>query len=153
MSAPTSLPLRDVQLPPSPAWWPPAPGWWLVLGAVLLVAALLWAWQARRRRRRQGWIRLFDEAIAQAATPVEEVAAIAALLRRAARVRQPGAELLQGPAWLEFLDEPSSRAFSDGDGRLLLDGGYRPQVDAEAVQRLRVLARARFLGLVSGRRR
>lgn len=153
MSAPTSLPLRDVQLPPSPAWWPPAPGWWMVLGAVLLVAALLWAWQARRRRRRQGWIRVFDEAIAQSATPVEEVAAIAALLRRAARVRQPGAELLQGPAWLEFLDEPGSRAFSDGDGRLLLDGGYRPQVDAEAVQRLRVLARARFLGLVSGRRR
>ena len=96
---------------------------------------------------------MFDEAIAQAATPVEEVAAIAALLRRAARVRQPGAELLQGQAWLEFLDEPGSRAFSDGDGRLLLDGGYRPQVDAEAVQRLRVLARARFLGLVSGRRR
>jgi hypothetical protein len=153
MSAPTALPLRDVQLPPSPAWWPPAPGWWLVLGAVLLVAALLWGWQVRRRRRRQGWIRLFDEAIAQAATPVEEVAAIAALLRRAARVRQPGAELLQGQAWLEFLDEPGSRAFSDGDGRLLLDGGYRPQVDAEAVQRLRVLARARFLGLVSGRRR
>jgi hypothetical protein len=153
MSAATSLPLRDVQLPPSPAWWPPAPGWWLVLGAALLVAALLWWWQARRRRRQQGWIRLFDDAIAQAATPVEEVAAIATLLRRAARVRQPGAELLQGQAWLEFLDEPGSRAFSDGDGRLLLDGGYRPQVEAEAVQRLRVLARARFLGLVSGRRR
>ncbi|WP_312239117.1 DUF4381 family protein [Stenotrophomonas sp.] len=153
MSAPTALPLRDVQLPPSPAWWPPAPGWWLVLGAVLLVAALLWGWQARRRRRRQGWIQLFDDAVAQAATPVEEVAAVAALLRRAARVRQPGAELLQGQAWLEFLDEPGSRAFSDGDGQLLLDGGYRPQVDAEAVRRLRVLARARFLGLVSGRRR
>lgn len=153
MSAPTALPLRDVQLPPSPAWWPPAPGWWLVLGAVLLVAALLWGWQARRRRRRQGWMRLFDDAVVQAATPVEEVAAVAALLRRAARVRQPGAELLQGQAWLEFLDEPGSRAFSDGDGQLLLDGGYRPQVDAEAVRRLRVLARARFLGLVSGRRR
>lgn len=153
MSAATSLPLRDVQLPPAPAWWPPAPGWWLLGGAALLVAGLLWWWQARRRRRQQAWVRLFDDAIGQAATPVEEVAAIAALLRRAARMRQPGAELLQGQAWLEFLDEPGSRAFSDGDGRLLLDGGYRPQVENEAVQRLRVLARARFLGLVSGRRR
>lgn len=153
MSAATALPLRDVHLPPSPPWWPPAPGWWLLLAAVVVIAGLLWGWQARRRRRRQRWMDLFEDAVAQAAAPVDEVAAIAALLRRAARTRQPGAELLQGQAWLEFLDEPGSRAFSDGDGRLLLDGGYRPQVENEAVQRLRVLARARFLGLVSGRRR
>ena len=98
-------------------------------------------------------MRLFDDGLAQAATPVDEVAAIAALLRRAARTHQPGTELLQGEAWLEFLDEPGSRAFSDGDGRLLLDGGYRPKVDAEAATRLRVLARRRFLGLMAGRRR
>lgn len=153
MSAATSLPLRDVHLAPPPPWWPLAPGWWLLLAAVAVVVALLWWWQARRRRRQQRWMRQFDHAVSQAAAPVDEVAAIAILLRRAARARQPGAELLQGQAWLEFLDEPGSRAFSDGDGRLLLDGGYRPQVDAEAVQRLRALARARFLGLVAGRRR
>src|SRR5690606_27121013 len=22
--------LRDIHLPPAPAWWPPAPGWWLL---------------------------------------------------------------------------------------------------------------------------
>lgn len=153
MSAASALPLRDVQLPPAPSWWPPAPGWWLLLAAVLTVLALLYAWQRRRRTRQQRWVRSFDHAVAQATTPADEVAAIAALLRRAARARQPGAELLQDQAWLEFLDEPGSRAFSDGDGRLLLDGGYRPHVDAEAVARLRVLARARFLGLVTGRRR
>lgn len=153
MSAATSLPLRDVHLPPPPSWWPLAPGWWLLLAATTIVLGLWWWWQARRRRRQQRWLCLFDQAVAHAATPADEVAAIAALLRRAARSRQPGAELLQGQAWLEFLDAPGSRAFSDGDGRLLLDGGYRPQVDAEAVQRLRVLARARFPGLVAGRRR
>ena len=153
MSAASSLPLRDVHLPPSPPWWPPAPGWWLVLAALLGVVALLWWWRARRRRREQRWMRLFDDRVAQATTRMDEVAAIAALLRRAARTHQPGAELLQGDAWLEFLDEPGSRAFSDGVGRLLLDGGYRPQVDAEAATRLRVLARRRFLGLMSGRRR
>ncbi|HAV70913.1 MAG TPA: DUF4381 domain-containing protein, partial [Stenotrophomonas sp.] len=36
---------------------------------------------------------------------------------------------------------------------LLLDGGYRPNVDAEAVQRLRVLARRRYLSLLTERRR
>ncbi|MCF7751183.1 DUF4381 domain-containing protein [Bacillus subtilis subsp. subtilis] len=153
MSAANALPLRDVQLPPPPSWWPPAPGWWLLLAGVLAVLAL-WGWlKVRRRRRQQRWLRSFDQSVGQAATPVDEVAAVASLLRRAARTCQPGAELLQGQAWLEFLDEPGSRAFSDGDGRLLLDGSYRPQVDAEAVARLRVLARTRFLGLVSGRPR
>lgn len=153
MSAATALPLRDVQLPPPPAWWPPAPGWWMVFAAVLAVVAGLWAWQAYRQRRRRRWLNTFDNAVAQAADPAAQVAAIAELLRRAARTRQPGAELLQGREWLAFLDAPGSRAFAEGDGRLLLDGAYRRQVDAEAVQRLRVLARTRFLALMAGRAR
>jgi len=153
MSAAASLPLRDVQLPPSPSWWPPAPGWWLVFVAIMLVVAAIWAWQWRRRRARQRWLDLFDVQVAQAGSPVLEVAAIAELLRRAARHYQPGAERLQGDAWLAFLDEKNSRAFSGGDGALLLEGGYRPSVDAEAVQRLRVLARRRYLSLLTERRR
>ena len=99
------------------------------------------------------WLELFDAEVDQAGSPVLQVAAIASLLRRAARRYQPGAERLQGPAWLAFLDENNSRAFSDGDGALLLDGGYRPSVDAEAAQRLRVLARRRYLSLLTERRR
>lgn len=153
MSAAASLPLRDVQLPPSPSWWPPAPGWWLVLAAIIVVVAAIWIWQWHRRRARQRWLALFDAQIAQAGSPVLEVAAIAELLRRAARRYQPGAERLQGSEWLAFLDEKNSRAFSEGDGALLRDGGYRPSVDAEAVQRLRVLARRRYLSLLTERRR
>ena len=153
MSTAASLPLRDVQLPPAPAWWPPAPGWWGVMAALVLVAGALYAWQWRRRRIRRRWLDLFDTRIAQAQAPAEEVAAIAELLRRAARAHRPGAELLQGDAWLAFLDEKNSRAFSAGDGTLLLDGAYRPQVDPEAVQRLRVLARRRFLALLLERAR
>lgn len=153
MSAAASLPLRDVQLPPSPSWWPPAPGWWLVLAAIVVVVAAIRIWQWRRRRARQRWLDLFDAQVAQAGSPVLEVAAIAELLRRAARRYQPGAERLQGSEWLAFLDEKNSRAFSEGDGALLRDGGYRPSVDAEAVQRLRVLARRRYLSLLTERRR
>lgn len=151
MSA-AALPLRDVHLPTAPGWWPLAPGWWIVLGSCLLCALALWAWRSHRRRQRQRWRNLFD-ADADAATPAEQVAAIAALLRRAARVRQPGAELLQGEAWLRFLDAPGSQAFSDGDGRLLLDGGYRRDLDPAAVARVRHLARDRFVHLMTGRAR
>jgi hypothetical protein len=153
VSAATSLPLRDVHLPAVPSWWPVPPGWWAVLGVAALCLLIGWAWRRHRRRQLRRWCGLFDTALAGAATPVEEVAAIAELLRRAARQRQPGAELLQGQAWLEYLDAPGSRAFSDGDGRLLLDGGYRRDLDPAAVQRLRPLARERFLQLTLGRAR
>lgn len=153
MSAATTLPLRDVHLPAMPSWWPLPPGWWAVLGAVALCVLVAWAWRAHRRRQRRRWYGVFDTALTHAATPVDEVAAIAELLRRAARRRQPGAELLQGQAWLTFLDAPGSRAFSEGDGRLLLDGGYRRALDDEAVRRLRPLARERFVDLTLGRTR
>lgn len=151
MSAGASLPLRDVHLPAVPSWWPLPPGWWVVLGVLALFTLIAWGWRAHRRRQLRRWAAVFDTALAAAATPVEEVAAMAELLRRAARQRQPGAELLQGQDWLTFLDAPRSRAFSDGDGRLLLDGGYRRELDPAAVQRLRPLARARFLQLSLGR--
>lgn len=153
MSAATSLPLRDVHLPPFPSWWPLPLGWWLVLGAVAAIVLSLWAWRAHRRRRQRRWLQVFDSTVDVAGSGTDQVAAMAELLRRAARRRQAGAELLQGQAWLEFLDAPGSRAFSDGDGRLLLDGGYRPALDPAAVDRLRTLARSRFLALIEGRGR
>ncbi|MFL9584406.1 DUF4381 domain-containing protein [Stenotrophomonas sp. AB1(2024)] len=153
MSAAASLPLRDVHLPAVPSWWPLPPGGWLVLAALALAALLAWAWRAHRRRQQRRWLQLFDSAVDAADTSSAQVAAMAELLRRAARGHSPGAELLQGQAWLEFLDAPGSRAFSDGEGRLLLDGGYRRTLDAAAVQRVRALARGRFLDLISGRAR
>ncbi|WP_411851982.1 DUF4381 family protein [Stenotrophomonas sp. LGBM10] len=148
MSTGGTLPLRDVHLPPFPPLWPLPLGWWLVLGTVAVVLAGWWAWRERGRRRRARWLSLFDARLAEADGPVAEVAAIAELLRRAARQRQRGAELLDGTEWLAFLDPPGSRAFSDGAGRLLLDGMYRAQVDPAQVGQLRALARARFLDLM-----
>lgn len=152
MSAATALQLRDVHLPAAPGWWPLPPGWWLVIGACALLALLAWAWRARRRRLRRRWQQHFATALAAVATPADEVAAMAELLRRAARVRTPGAELLQGAAWLQFLDTPENPVFSSGEGQLLLDGGYRRAVDAAAVARLRPLARDRFVQLMTGLR-
>ena len=67
------------------------------------------------------------------------------------RRRRPGSELLQGEEWLRFLDGPDGVAFSAGAGHLLLDGGFRPQLDPAAFAAARELARARFLALMEGR--
>ncbi len=148
---PAELVLRDVHLPAAPAWWPLAPGWWVLAGALALLAAFLFVRRWRRHRRQRQWARWFDQA-GDGLAPAAQVAAISELLRRAARRVEPGADRLQGQDWLLFLDGEKTTAFSQGDGRLLLDGGYRPQVDADAVTRLRGLARARFLQLMAGRR-
>lgn len=134
-----ALVLRDIHQPPAPPWWPPAPGWWL-LAALLLLAIAGWAWwTARKRRRRRAIVAVFDEAVAAADTPPQQVAAMSELLRRAARGIDPRADRLHGDAWLEFVD------LGEAPGRLLLEGGYRPEVDPRQVEELQAVARARFL--------
>lgn len=148
----TQLPLRDVHLPPAPGWWPPAPGWWLLAAMLVLALAVPALFWLRRRRRRQRWQALFASAIESAEGPSARLAAMSGLLRRAARQLDAEAATLQGEAWLHFLDGAERRDFSKGDGRLLLDGGFRRDADAEGVARAGELAQARFLELMAGRR-
>jgi hypothetical protein len=146
----STLVLRDVQVPATPPLWPPAPGWWLVIalvaGLLMIVAAGL-AWRRLRLRR---WQRLFDAASDQP-TATLQLAAMSELLRRAARRVDPGADRLQGEAWLRFLDGRQG-GFSTGPGRIVLDGGYRRQVDEAVLLQARALARRRFLQLMARRR-
>jgi hypothetical protein len=144
---PTRLPLRDVHLPPPPPWWPPAPGWWWLAAAVLLPVLAWMAWRGWRHMRRQRWLRWFDTESADGTLP-QQLASMSGLLRRAARRHRAGTELLQGEAWLHFLDGRDGTDFSAGAGRLLLDGGFRPQLDAEAFAAVRKLARVRFIELM-----
>jgi hypothetical protein len=146
----TPLVLRDVHVPPAPPWWPPAPGWWLLLAVVL--AALAGGWLRGRggRRRRRDALALFDREIAGATSPAQRLAAASALLRRAARRTRADADRLQGGAWLEFLDAGDG-AFVEGDGRLLLDGPFRADVEPGEAGRALALARRRFADL-AGRR-
>ena len=122
----TTLPLRDVHLPAAPGGWPPAPGWWLLSGALRLGLGGRVALRLRRRRRRRRWQSLFDG--------------------------DPDAALLQGEAWLQFLDGGHGHDFSTGDGRVLLDGGFRRAVDEAHAARACALARGRFIGLMERRR-
>ncbi|HVR81492.1 MAG TPA: DUF4381 family protein [Luteimonas sp.] len=140
------LVLRDIHQPPAPPWWPPAPGWWIV-AALLLVAFAVVAWFAwRRRQRRRAIVRLFDDSVRDAGSPATQVAAMSELLRRAARRRDPAADRLDGEAWLQFLDRGAKQPlFTNGHGRLLLEGGFRRALGADEVAALLPRARARFL--------
>lgn len=147
-----ALPLRDIHLPVAPGWWPPAPGWWLLAVIALVVAGVAAAALWRRFRRRRALRLLFDRRLAAADTPAGQVAAMSELLRRAARERDPAAAALQGADWLAFLDQdPAGPRFGDDLGRLLLEGGFRRDVDPAAVEALRNVARARFLRWSGGR--
>jgi hypothetical protein len=143
--------LRDVHVPPAPSLWPPAPGWWLVAGAVALAVAIAWWIRRKRRRRMLAWQKLFDDACGHAA-PAAQVAAISELLRRAARRVDAKADHLQSEDWLRLLDGQKQKGFSEGPGRLLLEGGYRREVPADEFAAARALARARFLELMAGRK-
>lgn len=147
-----ALVLRDIHQPPAPPWWPPAPGWWLVAAVVLLVLAAL-AWRLlRRHRHRRAHAALFDRALARAPSPAAEVAAMSELLRRAARRHDPAADRYEGEDWLRFLDAGAKEPwFSAGSGRLLLEGGFRREVDPAAVAGLRPLARRRYLDWMARR--
>ncbi|MET0289927.1 MAG: DUF4381 domain-containing protein [Pseudoxanthomonas sp.] len=145
-----SLVLRDVHVPAVPGLWPPAPGWWVVIGLGVVVLAWLCLMALRRRRRQAAWRATFDAETAQA-TPVAQVAAASSLLRRAARRIDPQADRLTGEAWLVWLDGRKGRPFSQGPGRVLLDGAFLPALEPQAVQALLPLARARFLQLMAGR--
>lgn len=144
----TQLLLRDVHLPPTPGWWPPAPGWWLVLAAIAMLLAGYGLVRLRRRRRQRRWAELFDRRLRRTATGAAQLAVASELLRRAARRVEPRAVSLQGGDWLRFLDGSKGNAFSAGDGRMLLEGGFRPTVDATLAARACALARRRFVQLM-----
>ncbi|GHA84673.1 DUF4381 family protein [Cognatilysobacter bugurensis] len=151
MADPT-LALRDIHMPAAPPWWPPAPGWWLLAACIAAAVAVVLALRWRRRRRLAASAARFDAALAHATTPTQTVAAMSDLLRRAARLKDPTADRLQGEDWLARLDDgDAARPFSAGPGQLLLDGAFRPDVDAHAVDALRPLARARFVAWTAPR--
>jgi len=147
----SELVLRDVHVPAAPSLWPPAPGWWLVAAVLMLVVAVAWWIRRRRSRRLRAWSELFEEACTGA--PSSQAGAASELLRRAARRIDSSADRLQGEAWLRFLDGTGKRRdFSEGPGRLLLEGGYRRELPAEQWDAARELARQRYLALMAKRK-
>lgn len=125
--------LRDIELPPEPGLWPWPPGVWLVL--ILLVALVAWlivrALRAERRRRSlQRWRSAMHAIVEDDASPgLERLAAASELLRRAVRVKDPGAAALDGARWREHLAGLGELPAEDRGLDLLVQGPWLPQID------------------------
>jgi len=150
--------LRDIHMPEPVSWWPPAPGWWLLLVMILLLVAGLF-WWVKKRKTRQAKPTQFSqrEVIKQALAELDRLDGLAradaaivatelsALLRRAAIGLKPDDERiagLSGDNWLNWLDAQwDERAFSDGDGRTLLDAPYQRHGDVEIEKLLQLVRR------------
>ena len=144
--AEVNLPLRSIHATDSVPWWPLAPGWWGVIIAVLL-CALLVAWWRRKEEARVARVRaFFDDDVAQGATEAERIGRMSELLRRAARTKHKDVEQLQGAEWLGVLNKGmKGQPFNGVMGELLLDGGFRRNVDPMQADALQNIARDRFV--------
>jgi hypothetical protein len=140
--APTPDPvagLIDIPLPVPVSFWPQT--WPLRIVVAVAVAGLLLgivrcarSWH-RNRYRRAALAELdrieggLGASGLGAAAPADASVALAALVRRTALAAFPRDQVasLAGPAWLSFLDRTANTTdFSDGAGRALEMGAYRP---------------------------
>ncbi|OLP57685.1 hypothetical protein BJF92_07660 [Rhizobium rhizosphaerae] len=116
--------LRDIHLPQPIGWWPLAPGWWALIALVcaFLVAALVWTWMRRRSAR---FLALRELEAISPERQDEFLTQISSLLRRVARRRSAGADVLTGAAWSAFLME-GKYGMSGTSAALLATGPYGP---------------------------
>nr|WP_321442553.1 DUF4381 domain-containing protein [uncultured Cohaesibacter sp.] len=116
--------LRDIHLPQPIGWWPLAPGWWALIALVCLaiVAAIVWTWMRRRSAR---FIALRELEAINSEREDEFLTQLSSLLRRVARRRSAGADVLTGEAWSAFLMEGKD-GMSRDSASLLATGPYGP---------------------------
>lgn len=142
MNDPAELDLRDIHLPPDPAWWPPAIGWWLMaiaLIAAVVVALLRWQRYRAERVRRLALEELEALEARCAEAPQRLPAELSVWLRRVALSVGARRELagLTGEAWLGALQRLSPRSRLTRDFReVLLHGPYASVGSATSAEKL-----------------
>lgn len=122
--------LRDIHLPPNPAWWPPAPGWWgVVLLVLVIAAAAFWLWRKRHGRLvlERALLGEVDTVLAQWRNEPQKLAAgLHQLLRRGALRYDAGAAHRHGDDWRRTLALMPVDATSLDRLMSLEDAMYRP---------------------------
>ena len=116
--------LRDIHLPQPIGWWPLAPGWWVLITLICILTVVGFVW-SRMRRRSARFLALRELEAIKPEKPDEFLAQISSLLRRVARRRSAGADVLTGEAWSAFLME-GKNGMSSNSATLLATGPYGP---------------------------
>ncbi len=151
MLAMTLRQMADIALPP-PVSMMPATWGWAVLAGLFALALALAAFLALRRRARNRYRRdalaeigILEAKAGDEAGRIEALAALPAILKRAALAVWPREEVagLSGPAWVEFLKGHAGKAAIDADGYdVFAQGEYRlAKVDEPTAQRSFAAAR------------
>jgi hypothetical protein len=127
--------LRDIATPPLPSFWPPAAGVTILATCALAFLALYIAHLAQRalmNAYRRAAVAEINRICGSQSEDREIVAAISAVLKRAALVAYPRAAVasLTGARWASFLEESNPR-LGGGELKQLLgrvgDGALRLQ--------------------------
>lgn len=138
------LPLRDIHLPDPISWWPLAIGWWIVLALVIILGLITFFVVKRKlqptlKKEAVAKLASIEEAFIQHKNPSICLTELSALMRSVIISQDHSKNVagLTGKAWLEFLDKSLEQPeFSQGVGKLLLDGPYRPVNDSNEVSQL-----------------
>lgn len=133
--------LAEVPEPEAVSMVPQTAGW-AVLGGILFLAMLIWAWRIWKAYQANAYRREALEALNLAADDAAEISAVLKRVALTAYGRKQVASL-SGDAWLAFLDKTGGatpKSFQQGAGRVLAAAAYRAE-PVPADQELRVLAR------------
>lgn len=144
--------LKDIAAPPPVSYAPQTAGWW-VLGGLIVLGLLLYAWLRWRRWRRnrfrreaQAELAAIERAASDASTRAEALAALPVLVKRTVMAWAPRQAVapLSGEAWLRYLDGTYAQGgFVQGPGRQLDALAYGPgRIDNEQLAALTSLLRA-----------
>lgn len=133
----SDLPLADIHLPEAPGYWPLAPGWWILIGLVVLTAALIFIGYKRKRRenyRRKALIELQKIKLESAQNTATGLQAISLLLKRTAMTAQPKTfnPSIKGEEWLIWLDAHCPKLatkFNSELGQAFIVGQYQKTPD------------------------
>jgi hypothetical protein len=133
---PTQLPLKDLHLPDTIAWFPPAIGWWLVIVLIpVLIALLYWFYRRITRKTAIKSAKILLASIKNSSIDnAQKLTELSALLRRVAISITPRTQTaaLTGQAWLAFLDSSlTDEPFTKGAGQCLASAPYRPSAPSQ----------------------
>ena len=146
MNDPLELPLRDIHLPESVAFWPLAYGWWILIFIGITIIALTVFLYLRSRRNRLSAITLARHEYSRISTEYQEhndalrlAKQVSILMRRLSISLFPRTQVasLTGDDWLRFLNEQvSDQVFTNSKGGILIDAPYRETINRDDAEEL-----------------